>query len=591
MIVETTTFSQIQSALDCIDKNSLKPFKITVLRNITLESIALPLKYFAAKSGYDAQITWGGFDTLIQDASNSDLINDETDLVLIYPHLWMSLPAISQNFCQLSAHQKQQEAEFFILNSERVLTELSHQAPKAHIIWHDFELPVHPSYGIADPYLATGQTTFITELNKQLHQLLTKFSSASYLSGDQVMRRIGATRFYDWRYWFSAKAPYSKETLVELARHAISLFHTQRNAAKKCLVLDCDNTLWGGIVGEDGISGIQLSPDYPGNTFYAFQAAIVELFHRGVLISLCSKNNENDVWAVFQKHPHMLLKKEHIAAARINWNDKSTNLVEIAAELNIGVDSLVFVDDSQFEIEQVRYRLPQVTSMWLDPKQRTNYVNELKSSSWFDIWRQTDEDKLRGKMYQAQKERQVFQQQRSLPDYLSGLNMCLKIKLACEGDIPRVAQQTQKTNQFNLTSKRYNEGQIKRFLESTEYFILTASLEDRFGNMGLVGSAIIHIKNGEEAEIDTFLLSCRALGRKVEYAFLNQVLKVCYERGVKTLLSSRIPTERNIQTADFYLNAGFNRMPGVDTKSQNYFCSDLSKNIAPPFIYIIEENK
>jgi FkbH-like protein len=265
--------------------------------------------------------------------------------------------------------------------------------------------------------------------------------------------------------------------------------------------------------------------------------------------------------------------------------------VEISNELNINIDSLVFIDDSQFEIEQIRHQLPQVTTIWLDPKMRTNYANYLKALACFDTWQQTEEDKLRGKMYQSQRERQVFQQQRSLLDYLTGLNMRLRVNIACEKDIPRVAQQTQRTNQFNLTTKRYSEGQIRQFIESSDYVILTASLEDRFGSMGLVGTAIIQIKSENQADIDTFLLSCRAIGRKVEYSFLNQIIKTIHAMGINKLFSSRIPNEKNAQTSDFYLNSGFIQMPSMDVSSQKFVCLDLEKDIAPQYISIIEEDK
>ncbi|MCE0556221.1 HAD-IIIC family phosphatase [Motilimonas sp. E26] len=592
MIEPALTFTQMQSRLASIDKAALKPLRISILRNITLESIAIPLQYYAAQSGYDAQLTWGGFDTLLQDASNPELVNDKTDLILIYPHLFMTLPAINEKFCQLTPLQRQQEADFFLATALQVLTQLATTSPTASIIWHDFELPINPSYGQADTYLPHGQSTFIHHLNIQLHKLLETFNSAKYLSSERVMRSVGTEHFYDWRYWFAAKAPYSKETLIELAKQAMGLFHIQHQAAKKCLVLDCDNTLWGGVIGEDGLSGIQLSPHYPGNTFYAFQAAIVELYHRGVLIALCSKNNEEDVWQVFDQHLHMLLKKEHIAAAKINWQDKSTNLAEIADELNIGIDSLVFLDDSQFEVEQVCHQLPMLTAVWLDPKSRATYANKLNASTWFDTWRQTDEDKLRGQMLQTQKKRQAFKQQHSLSDYLQGLNMCLTVKEASEADIPRVAQQTQKTNQFNLTTLRYSEGQIRQFIEREEGFILTASLNDRFGEMGLVGSVLIRYISDTKAEIDTLLLSCRALGRQVEYAFLSEVIKICRAKGIKNITARRIQTDKNAQTADFYVKSGFVLTSSVeDPTTQEYECPEFNPLIAPSFICIINEDE
>ena len=261
------------------------------------------------------------------------------------------------------------------------------------------------------------------------------------------------------------------------------------------------------------LAGIKLGQTYPGSIYYEFQKELINFYNRGVILALCSKNNENDVWEVFWNHPAMILKEEHIAASRINWQDKAVNIKQISEELNIGLDSMVFIDDSDFEVEFVRKTLPEVEVIHIPQTKITENRNMLLSCGLFDTLTYSIEDKNRTAMYKAQAARKNLQViATDMKSYLKSLEMEIDIDFADEFSIPRIAQLTQKTNQFNLTTKRYSETDIKNLVESDNSDVIYLKLKDKFGDSGIVGVCILKYEN-KMSLFDTFLLSCRVLGR------------------------------------------------------------------------------
>jgi FkbH-like protein len=344
----------------------------------------------------------------------------------------------------------------------------------------------------------------------------------------------------------------------QIASENFKLIRAQRGLNKKCLVLDCDNTLWGGIIGEDGLGGIKLGSEYPGSAFKEFQQEILTLYHRGILLALCSKNNEADVWEVFDKHPGMVIKKNHIVASRINWDNKAQNLAAIAIELNISLDSLVFVDDSDFETNLVKQMLPMVEVIHLPKQHAINYRAMIASCGLFDTLRLTEEDRKRGQMYKAESERNRLKQDASknIDEFLRSLEMKVEIKLADHATTTRIAQLTQKTNQFNLTTKRYSEAEIGRFADDADMSVLYVKMSDRFGDLGIIGVAIVnHVE--KNSELDTFLLSCRALGRGIETLLLDTCIAITQKKGREILTGQYVKTAKNGQVSDFYTKEGF----------------------------------
>jgi FkbH-like protein len=559
------SYSEIQGELNSERLASLPPLYIAILRNIVIEPMEPYLRYLAYQVGCNVRCEFSEYDNVFQEAvgGQKGILNEHTDCVLLFLKLENLSWDLARNFASLSAERIEGEKDRIKNFIASVLTGIRKQTA-ALILWNDFELPLNPSLGIVDYQQSSGQTACVTELNQFLRDALRAHKNAYLLDLNVCLARVGAKNFYDPRYWHMGKAPYSLEALEEISSEAFKYIRPLKGKNRKCLVLDCDNVLWGGIVGEDGLAGIKLGKTYPGSAYYEFQQEILNLYHRGVVLALCSKNNEEDVWEVFQQHPDMLLRKEHLAAAQLNWRDKVTNLRQIAADLNLGLESFVFVDDSPYEAGQVCQYLPEVEVIQLPQDRAVEYREILAAGGWFDTLTLSEEDRQRGAMYRAEAARKDLQMQsQDLASYYTSLEMVLEVRFADPFSIPRIAQLTQKTNQFTLTTRRYSDAQIQELSQSDSADVIHVQLKDRFGESGLTGVCILRFE-GNRALIDSFLLSCRVLGRGVEDAFLAQCMKWAKRKGCTSAVGEYRPTAKNGQVKDFYSKQGFKWVATVD---------------------------
>ncbi|MBW4635648.1 MAG: HAD-IIIC family phosphatase [Iphinoe sp. HA4291-MV1] len=399
-----------------------------------------------------------------------------------------------------------------------------------------------------------GKHQQVEKLRLWWQDQLEKVEGIHVLDFARVVEEVGRQNAQDATFEAIARAPYSQIVYQGLGIEITRLTRKTLLPAKKVLALDCDGILWGGIVGEDGIDGIVLSNDHPGRSFRLFQEMLLDLKERGILLVLASKNEEADVWNVFESHPEMVLRRSDIAAHRINWKEKSTNLRELAEELNLGLDSFVFIDDSPVECLEVQTHSPEVTVITM-PKEPAHYVETLSKLWCFDSSNITTEDQIRTEfMAQEQQRHQLQQGVTSLENYLESLQLVVEIRSAEERDLPRVAQLTQKTNQFNLSLIRRSLSEIQDLHKSCS--ILVLNLKDRFGDYGLVGVAILKQEN-ESLFIDTLLMSCRALGRKVEQCFLSSLFDFAKQKNLKTIIAPYCSGSRNEQVKTFLLKMGF----------------------------------
>ena len=343
---------------------------------------------------------------------------------------------------------------------------------------------------------------------------------------------------------------------------------------RKALVTDLDNTLWGGVIGEDGMNGIRVGEEYPGAAYQALQRAMLDLYQRGIILAVCSKNNLSDAMEVFEHHPGMLLRPQHFAVLRINWNDKAQNLREIAAELNIGIDALAFLDDNPVERQWVRSQLPEVTVIDL-PDDPMGYAQALRDNPVFERLSLSTEDRERARYYAEQRLRTELEQNvASLEDFYQSLQMEVEISLVTTETLARIAQLTHKTNQFNLTTRRYSEQQIAGMAADRDWRVYSLRVRDRFGDNGLVGVAITRYQE-RICEIDTFLLSCRVIGRTVETAILATIAEQARIKGSESLIGWFLPTKKNAPAKDFYSSHGFTCTLEEDGKSRWEF--DLTR--------------
>jgi FkbH-like protein len=357
---------------------------------------------------------------------------------------------------------------------------------------------------------------------------------------------------------------------------------------KKCLVLDLDQTLWGGIIGEDGLEGIKLGPTSEGSPYWEFQKMLLALYQRGIILAVNSKNNPEDALKVMREHPYMILREEHFAALLINWEDKVSNMKQISEDLNLGLESFVFFDDDPLNREMVVKALPEVYVINV-PQDPANFITALQKIDDFNSLQYTDEDIKRGRMYAAR--RQMEQAKKSsgnISDYLKDLQMKVKIVKANLFSMPRLAQLVQKTNQFNMTTKRYSEEEVMAFAKNEAFIVLSVAVADKFGDQGIVGVVILE-KSVESWRIDTFLLSCRVIGRLVEEAILAYILKLMRADHIPKLIGEFIPTKKNIPAQDFYLKQSFTMEKTVG--DVQYWVYPVERFLeSPDYIKVITED-
>lgn len=404
--------------------------------------------------------------------------------------------------------------------------------------------------------------------NQRLQKTFRNASDVQILDLDALAAWYGYADTFSPQMQAMARIPFAEDFLLLLAKKIVSHLKARAGLIRKCLVLDCDNTLWGGIIGEDGIDGIALGPDWPGREFVEFQKAVLELYEQGVILAINSKNNPADVLQVLREHPAMILREEHFASICINWLPKPENMQCVVKELNIGLDSLVFADDNPAEKEIMRQMLPEVAVLDL-PENPAFFAKTLRQTNFFAQGTLTEEDKKRGAMYAAQRQRSQLQKNAvSLDDYLKSLNMLCSIRFAQEKDVKRAAQLTQRTNQFNLTTRRYTEMDIRNMLQSPDWNVYVLSLKDKFGDNGTVGLVLIE-KQDMVWRIDSFLMSCRVIGRQAEEALADRICRDAIEAGAEQLKAEYIKTPKNALVADFWEKMHFTKTE-VDENTTHY---------------------
>lgn len=561
----------------------LTPLRVAILRDVTIEPLVPALRAELARSSFDPEVRLGDFDTIGRDArEGAPLDGFDPHLVIVIRWLEQAAPSLATGFLALEPDEVRATIDDLARRSRSDLDALRRRT-RAPILVNTFPLPDVTTLGVLDAQVESGQRRAVEDLNRALLDVARAVPDVLILDLARLVGRIGSRAAIDERAWHTSRAPMAMPLLLSLAAEIARFVRAVSGRVRKCLVLDCDNTLWGGIVGEDGLAGISLDPAYPGSAYLAFQRQILDLRRRGVLLAIASKNNEADVLEVLREHPHMQIREEHLAAWRINWLDKATNLRDIADELNIGIDSLAFVDDSPFECELVRKSLPEVAVLQLDGDP-SSYATRLAEAGLFDSLAFSEDDRARADLYTIERQRATQRAAAAtLDEYLADLEMVARIGAPAPVEVPRVAQLTQKTNQFNLTTIRYTEGEIGRFIDDSTMSVHALRLRDRFADLGLVGVAIVR-HDDDQAAIDSLLMSCRVLGRGVEDAFLARLASAAAARGARTLTGTYVATAKNGQVATFFADRGFRPTDDNGTRWELDLTGPLP--ISPPWIRI-----
>lgn len=544
-------FEQLRSKL------ALHPYRLAILRSFTVEPMVPLLRAAAFCAGIDLTVHVSDFNAHVQAIMDpgSTLYSFAPDSVVLAVQTRDIAPDLWNDFTGLTAEQVRSSIAR-VTNDFQLWIRAFRQKSSAHLIVHNLEMPAFPPTGLLDIQADSGPCAAISEINHSLATQASEQFGIYVLDYDALVARQGRMSWHDERKWLTVRLPIAAAHLNHMAHEWMRFLHPLSGKIAKVLVVDLDNTLWGGVLGEDGITGIQLGAEHPGAAYQGVQRALLDLHRRGILLAVCSKNNHDEALDTIEKHPGMLLKASHFSAMRINWTDKAQNLREIASELNVGVDSLAFLDDNPIERQQVRVVLPDVFVINL-PAHAMDFARSVRECPAFERLALSKEDQQRGAMYLTQREREQLEQTiTSRVDFYRSLQQEAEISPLTKANQSRIAQLINKTNQFNLTTRRYTEQQIFELAFQPGFSLYSIRVRDRFGDNGLVGVAITR-QEGSIAEIDTFLLSCRVIGRTVETAFLSFLAARARSNGATRLQGWFLPTKKNAPARDFYSGHGF----------------------------------
>lgn len=569
-------------------KDFIKDFKkckIGIFRSFTLEPMVPFLKVSFLKRKIEAEILLGGFNSINQDLIEPKEWIKDLDFLFVFYRLEDFSLDFPYKINNMSIEEKENEINRIkeILNN---WMDLSIKIVKCPIFFSNFDFPDYVSSEFYDSQDTKGLSYLINRLNSEILEA-AKSRKIYILDLFKQQLKCGLKDYYDKRMYYISKYPFSQKATLLISNYISRFLKTFLLPQKKVLVLDLDNTLWGGIIGEDGIKGIKLGPEYPGIAYMDFQKKLLNLYQNGILLAISSKNNYEDVMEVFKNHPYMVLKEENFVAMKINWDEKENHIKEISRILNLGTDSFVFIDDSEYECERIKKTIPEVTvyNMPKDPLEISSFFEEIED---FDFVNLSEEDRKRGKMYREEAKREELRiSSATIEDFYYSLKMKLQIGKVTPDNFQRISQLTQRTNQFNLTTKRYTEEDIKNFYENENYRLYWARLLDNFGDYGIIATAII-LKEDDSFIVDTFLLSCRAIQRTVETAFLAYILKKAKEEGIKKIKGKIIYTKKNIPARDFYKRHNFIKV-GQKENEEEWFAEIKNINLDYPEWFQIEE--
>ena len=549
--------------------------KIAILSSFTLNGLSEILHVKCSELGIGYRSFVAGYNQYAQELINSKseyykFSPDVTFLIIDIRNLlgenFFFPYNISDNERKSLVSEKINHLENMIMNFEKNLN--------SKLIIANFNIPSYSPNGVLETKFDFGFHEMIEELNKSLRDISKNHNSVYVYNFNQFISKYGEKNIFDYRQFHVGDIQIALNFLPQFGYDLMSYIKPITGTNRKCIVLDLDNTLWGGIIGEDGFDGIELGHSPNGKAFVDFQKELLSLWNQGIILAINSKNNFDDAMNVIKEHPNMILREKNFASIKINWNDKAENLKQIANEINIGLNSIVFFDDDKLNQERIKHEFPEVLTVELssDPSYFSAILKDLND---FNVLQRTEDDVKRGEMYAQQRERKEFQKSISnLDDFLEQLDIQVKMKKTSEFLIPRISQLTLKTNQFNLTTKRYQEEEIRNFANNDKFIVGCAQVLDKFGDNGITGVYIIN-KEDKVWNIDTFLLSCRIMGRGVENGILSQILIDAKNNGIEEIRANFIPTKKNKPAENFLSDFGFE-------KNDDYWIYKLNNEIKLP---------
>jgi FkbH-like protein len=533
---------------------SLSDFRLAVLSNGTMDMIAPVLVASAVRHGVGLEVVLPSYAQVAQEALSPDsAVNKAAPHGVLFAIDHRALPIRISPGDRAAAEATVAGVMAFL----RTLRDGVKQNSGALCIFQTFVPPVETLFGNLDSALPGTMANLLAAINLQL-------ATECLENGDilfdvaALAQTVGTASWHDQQMWNIGKFPFADAFIPLYADHVGRLLGAVRGKSRKCLILDLDNTVWGGVIGDDGLDGIRIAQgDAIGEGHLSVQRLALDLRRRGIVLAVCSKNTDEVARKPFTDHPEMLLKLGDIAVFQANWNDKATNIKSIAAELELGIDSMVFLDDNPAERGLVRTLLPEVAVPEVTDD-AAHYARTLSAAGYFEAIAFSNEDLKRADFYQDNAKRaNLMRGVDGVDAYLASLNMTITFQPFDAVGRARIVQLINKSNQFNLTTRRYTDPEIERVETDPAALGLQVRLSDTFGDNGMISVVICRPHAAGEWEIDTWLMSCRVLGRKVEWMVLGEVLRQAKERSIERLVGRYVPTEKNALVVDHYRKLGF----------------------------------
>jgi len=545
-----------------VNKNK-KSIKIYTLSNFNFLTLNTYLDFFLEKRNLNTKIRNGAFDQIDQEIikinKNADLKN--ANIIIIAIDIYS---ALFGKFDNLSFFLKE------LLKKLSAWIKVLNKNSSPEIIFWNCPLQEINFYNLKNKNY--NEDKIIYNFNNKLYQFSKNFKNFHIFDFFKISAYFGFENLYNLKNNFISKIPYSEKSQCQISSDLARLISSILIPNKKCLVLDLDNTLWGGIIGEDGIEGIELGDGYEGEKFTRFQKYIQNLKKRGILLAVNSKNNFEDVKKCFKQNPEMILKLSDFINIKVNWENKYINIKKIAEEINIGLDSIVFFDDSKYEREQMKNFCPEVNTVSV-PKDPDFFISSIENSGYFDIRKLTKEDKNKNYKYNILKKAQKLKlRSKNFEKFLKDLSMIIEVSNINKYNFERCVQMTNKTNKFNLITERYTSQKLNNFIKSNEQISVVVRVKDKFGDHGITGLAMAKKKSNKLWTINTFLLSCRILGRNIEKVVLIELLKKLKLKKATVVKGEYIKTSKNQICKNFYQENNFikkNKSLQIDLKKCN----------------------
>lgn len=544
----------------------LETYTVALLSDTT-QDLFLPYLYAAGFAcGLDLKIYWPGADRI------ADLVLDPNSrLYELQPHVVFLNYDQEQKlggvlYATLDSAARMKAADQVAEEIEILVAQIGAHLPCAKIVIHTFYWFHPPVLGYIEDAQPGGSRDVTHAVNARLREIARANPNVHLLDMERLIGRVGFKAWRNNNRWFG-EAVGTVSGAASLAREYLRFIKSFTKRNRKVIVLDLDNTLWGGLAGEQGVADVKLGGGYPGNAYQQFQRVLKLYSERGVLLAINSKNNRDDAMAIIEHHPEMALRPDDFVAMEINWRDKATNMMSIAEQLDLGLNSFVFIDDSPQERELIRRALPEVLvpefpDHVADLPYLLGELNDLDYESY------TETDRQRTRMYRTESERRALKSSAaSLDEYLRMLDTKMTVARATESDLGRVEQMFQRTNQFNTTTRRYTFRELADFAKSEQWRLVLGRVEDRFGDYGIVAAALLRL--GDKAVIDSFLMSCRVIGRGVETAMLAVLTDIALKAGYGELYAEFVQTKKNEPSRDVYERHGFKSLG--DTGSLEMF--------------------